>query len=255
MLLSWDMKFLLSLFLGLLVVLLGAVTGAVAGFFFIIGIGLATGDTGREGGLAMGAAMGGAPLGAIFGALLALVAILRWHRTPPDQAFLSPRALALVIAVPVLVALGLSARIWAITTPEFRSPRPEFILELRVARGAIDPDQTEWKPLWPRYHRAGTYVGPFSLLEERRDEDYDYALLRFVMVYRVEERAISLELKKDTYAYFPLTIGRTPVPTETFTEWQAPAYTSFEPWREDPVLSEPPEIDMAIRYKVRWDGH
>ncbi|MBV7395583.1 hypothetical protein [Mameliella sediminis] len=249
------MRTVLTFTLGLLLILVGGCIGAVAGFFLVIGIGLASGDTGMEGGLAMGAAMGGAPLGAITGAVLALVALIRWHRRPAGQPFLSGKALVIVIGLPIVVILGLSLRIWAITTPEFRSPRPELIVELRVAKGAIDPAQTAWKPLWPRYHRAGTYVGAYNLIDRREDEDYDYALLRFVMVYKVDNREMSLELERDWFAYFPLEIGKVPAPSDRFSAWIAPTMISHEPWGEEPKRDPAPGLDMAIRYKVTWEGH
>ncbi len=249
------MKSILTLILSLLLILIGALAGALAGFALVIGIGLATGTDTRDGGLAMGAAMSGAPLGALAGAILSLIAVIRWHRRPADRPFLSPTALALVIGVPVIVTLGLGLRIWTITSPEFAEPRPDLIVELRVAKGAIDPSNTTWKPLWPRYHRNGTFVGAYSLLEQREDEQYDYALLRFVMVFKVDDRAMSLELERDRYAYFPLDVGKTPVPSDNFTDWKAPVYTTHEPWREEPVRGPADGLDMAIRHKVRWEGH
>ncbi|WP_417211472.1 hypothetical protein [Antarctobacter sp.] len=244
------MKNALTLFLSLLTLMAGALVGAVAGFFLVIGLGLSFGAYAGDGGLAMGAATAGAPVGAGLGALVALIAVIRWHRLPHGKPFLSQRALAVWIGVPVAITLALVLRIWSITTPEFATPRPELLVEIRVASGAIDETKTRYRPLSPLYHRAGTYVPPYTYIETRTEGGYDFGLVRYVMVYKVEQRELALEIDRDLFAVFPLSVGRDAKATDQFTDWQSPAFFRFEESGEPPVISDPTDLDVAIRYLV-----
>ena len=83
-------------------------------------------------------------------------------------------------------------------------------------------DEPYTKRLWPMYRRADTRVGPYEELDRWTEGDYAHARLRYVMIYKVKERALMMPVEYGHFVVFDLPIGKRPEPTDTYTDWQKP---------------------------------
>ncbi|WP_425099997.1 hypothetical protein [Tropicibacter sp. S64] len=232
----------------LLLLLAAAIAGAFAGFFLILGLGYATGADDREGALAMGVATTGMPLGAIAGIVLALLGVARWYNRPEGEPFIGTKGLIGVIGVPLVLTGLLMLRIWWITTPELPSPKPRLLVQVRAPIALRD--DTVFHQFWPSYHRAGTHVGAYTIPDTTETEGTLTLDTDFYMIYRVEDRRITVPYADKAHAGFTLTIGERPTIMDAYSDWQDPDFFLTDNiWEARPTdVTDPPAIQ--IRYKV-----